>query len=458
MKPSVTLRSASLLLAAILLSACSAVTPTMNQPLSEAGRVLPKQAGAEQAKDAVNSKSLSLILTFSGGGTRAAAFSYGVMKGLRDTNYLRDGQSRSLLQEVDLISSVSGGSFTAAYYGLYGDDLFVNYERDFLRKPVQTHLLNDWLARPSNWFKLFPALYNRSDLAAEYYEQNIFQNKQFKDFRSDGPAIVINATDVSAGVPFSFTPENFEWICSNLSNYPVGRAVAASAAVPVLFSPITLRNYADCEITKPDVVNAGVSRNALQALDVRKYKNKKRYPFLHLLDGGIADNLGVRSVLHAVSEHGDNFWTLMQHYGIQDTEDVAFIIVNAADDISPAIAQMQEEPPTDLVLAAVTTIQSSRYNTDTLDMLDYLFSIWEKQVITGRCGTQQVKTCKTTRFHLVELNFKQLPQQLSNQLSLTETSLELPSEKVDQLIQAGEYVLKRSKPFSDLLRELSRPQ
>ncbi len=443
------------ILAAVTLSACTTIKPAMNQPLSEAGRVL-SVAEADKAKDEVNSKSLSLILTFSGGGTRAAAFSYGVLKGLRDTHYRRNGQQHSLLNEVDIISSVSGGSFTAAYYGLFGTDIFKNYEKDFLKKPVQTHLVNDWLIRPSNLFKLFPAFYNRSDLVAEYYEKNIFHDKHFKDFRPDGPAIVINATDVSAGNPFSFTPENFEWICSNLANYPVGRAVAASAAVPVLFSPITLRNYADCEITKPDIIDAGVSRNALQALAVRKYKNKQRYPYLHLLDGGIADNLGVRSVLHAVSEHNDNFWKLMQHYGIQDTENVAFIVVNAADDISPAIAQMEHEPPTDIVLAAVTTVQSSRYNTDTLDMLDYLFSIWEKQVQEGRCGQSPTPTCKTTRFHLVELNFKQLPAQLSRQLSLTETSLELPAEKVDQLIEAGEYVLRRSKPFNGLVQELSR--
>ena len=53
---------------------------------------------------------LLLMLTFSGGGTRAASFSYGVLDGLRDTIINIDGRDKRLLDEVDWISGVSGGS------------------------------------------------------------------------------------------------------------------------------------------------------------------------------------------------------------------------------------------------------------------------------------------------------------------------------------------------------------
>ena len=66
------------------------------------------------------SNELLLILAFSGGGTRAAAFAYGVLEELAATPVVLGGRPRRLLDEVDLISAVSGGSFTAAYYGLYG--------------------------------------------------------------------------------------------------------------------------------------------------------------------------------------------------------------------------------------------------------------------------------------------------------------------------------------------------
>ena len=79
-----------------------------------------------------NTNSLFVCLTFSGGGTRAAAFAYGVLKALNKERQITwpAGPSRSfrLLDEVDVISSVSGGSFTAGYYGLFGDGIFTDFE------------------------------------------------------------------------------------------------------------------------------------------------------------------------------------------------------------------------------------------------------------------------------------------------------------------------------------------
>ncbi len=80
---------------------------------------------------------MTLAVAFSGGGTRAAALSYGVMQELRDTRVRIDGKEQRLLDAINVISSVSGGSFTSAYYGLYGDRLFVDYEQRFLRSDVE---------------------------------------------------------------------------------------------------------------------------------------------------------------------------------------------------------------------------------------------------------------------------------------------------------------------------------
>ena len=71
-----------------------------------------------------NSDDLLLMLAFSGGGTRAAALSYGVLEELRKTPVGPPGNEHRLLDDVGLISSVSGGSFTAAYYALWGDRIF----------------------------------------------------------------------------------------------------------------------------------------------------------------------------------------------------------------------------------------------------------------------------------------------------------------------------------------------
>jgi NTE family protein len=92
-----------------------------------------------------------IILAFSGGGTRAAAFSYGALETLRDMKIVtKTGRKTRLLNEVDVITGVSGGSFTALAYGLYGEKLFDEYQSRFLKRNVQGELTTRVL-NPLNW-------------------------------------------------------------------------------------------------------------------------------------------------------------------------------------------------------------------------------------------------------------------------------------------------------------------
>src|SRR6202795_2687492 len=134
----------------LLLGGCA--TRPINPPITQADpstgyRFETRQA---QAKDKDN----LVILAFSGGGTRAAAFSYGVLEFLRRTEIVGPKGNRGrLLDEVDVITGVSGGSFTALAYGLYGDKLFTEYEQGFLKRNVQGEIIARAL-NPANWAKL----------------------------------------------------------------------------------------------------------------------------------------------------------------------------------------------------------------------------------------------------------------------------------------------------------------
>ncbi len=95
----------------------------------------PARAPAKRVVDIV--PQTFFVLSFSGGGTRAAAFSYGVLEELRRTGVPVAGRRRRLIDEVDLITGVSGGSFTAPAYALHGERLFSEYEERFLKRDVQ---------------------------------------------------------------------------------------------------------------------------------------------------------------------------------------------------------------------------------------------------------------------------------------------------------------------------------
>ena len=141
----------------------------------------------------LRSNEITLILAFSGGGTRAAALAYGALTALRDTTITISGQPRRLLDEVDVISSVSGGSFTAAYFGLHGDRTFIDFEKKFLRHNIEKQLLHG-LFNPGFWF----SSHGRTEMAMDYYDDRVFKGATFADLqRKDGPLIVINAmTDI----------------------------------------------------------------------------------------------------------------------------------------------------------------------------------------------------------------------------------------------------------------------
>ena len=101
-------------------------TGCAHYPINQPIRQSDPQGGyrAKNFKNVGNDGDMLVMLTFSGGGTRAAAFSYGVLEALRDTEISIHGSKKRMLDEVDFISGVSGGSFTAAYYGLFGDRIF----------------------------------------------------------------------------------------------------------------------------------------------------------------------------------------------------------------------------------------------------------------------------------------------------------------------------------------------
>ncbi|MEZ5592856.1 MAG: patatin-like phospholipase family protein [Gammaproteobacteria bacterium] len=149
------------------------------------------------------------------------------------------GSRAELLDEVDSISAVSGGSFTAAYYGLHADGIFEDFEDLFLKRNVQRDLFRG-LFNPLRWFSST----GRTEMAVKYYENTLFQGATFADMRRDNhPIILINASDLGYGVRFSFIQEYFNLLCSDLMSFPVARAVAASSAVPVLFKSGGSQNF-----------------------------------------------------------------------------------------------------------------------------------------------------------------------------------------------------------------------
>ncbi len=436
-----------LALAGVLLAAGCAHAP-LNTPSASAAT--PSYAYRTHVTHVPQGRPI-VALFLSGGGTRAAALSYGVMQELARTT-LPDGSR--MLDSVTSISAVSGGCFPAAYYCLYGDRLFTDFERQFLKRNVQGALVSRTLS-PIGSIRLASGCFARSDLAAEYYDRILFHGATYGDL-ARGPAarpfLVINATDMDSFAPFPFTQETFDLIGSDLGTFPLSRAIAASSAVPVVLTPITLRNYGGRippELAAPATEAPLAPRQELLALLAHRYLDAARAPYIHLLDGGLADNLGLSNLLVALDLAGG--WDSLLHNngaGGSVRRQVAIIVVNAATEPETRWSRREETPGLSNVASALSRNAINNTSYTLLARVRQSLDDWHAHTAPGH-----------PEVHLIAIGFDQLPspeeRAFFNQVP---TRFALPEATVDRLIDVGARLLRESPEYRALLIEARASQ
>ena len=462
--------SLTVLASVLLLGGCATrpINPPITQTdLSKGYRFETRQA---HAKDKDN----LIVLAFSGGGTRAAAFSYGVLEFLRRTEVVGPkGNKGRLLDEVDVITGVSGGSFTALAYGLYGDKLFDDYEQRFLKRNVQGEIIARAF-NPAYWAKLGSTGWGRSELAAQLYDEILFNGATFGDLdRGTGPLILASATDISTGSRFVFTQRVFDIICSDLDAVPLSRAAAASSAVPVVLSSITINNYGGTCNTmtpawvKPFIESADPPRPAARA--IRSFKAEAAFgdsvhrPYLHLVDGGVSDNVGMRAVLDAL-EVLEALYERGMPTPLDSAKRIIVFIVNSLSS-PPTNWDASENPPgtVDILLkAAGTPIDAFSY--EAVELLKDTAAQWQSARLIRNSAVMVANKdpavaaalrVPNAEIYAVDVSFPALKDKAEfDYLNQQPTSFVLPAEAVDRLRAAAGTIIKDSPEFQRLLKDV----
>ena len=122
---------------------------------------------------------------------------------------------------------------------------------------------------------------------------------------------------------FVFTQETFDALWNNLADLPVSEAVAASAAFPLVFSPIVLEAHQDdCNYEEPDWLTAArFNPEATSAMKVygtalETYQDFEKIQYVKLLDGAVTDNFGTTG-LSVASKVADAVWPDDRRTGCQ---------------------------------------------------------------------------------------------------------------------------------------------
>ena len=416
------------------LSACASPSnPPSNAPLAATiGQASYARSGARIGKTAV-------IVALSGGGARSAAFGYGVLSALAEQP-AAEGGGRTLADDIAVLAGVSGGGMLAAYVALHGPSAIPAFKRDFLDRDPEASLRTT--ITPANLLRGYRGGVNDLEGLAGWLDQHLYHGATLGDLQSSGrPRLLLHATDLYNRAPFPFDPASFQAICSDFSAFPLSHAVAASAAVPVLFAPVVLENYnPTCPV--------GASGPAAAAAepgfrDVRaRYVAAPDLRYLKLLDGGLVDNLAPRHLI--ASMRGQAPAPLSAEQARRVTR-VVVVVADASMRIGGDMSKAPDGPGAlDTVTASIDAMIDNASRAS-LDALEQETRRWRQRIIRWRCDVARARDCDRFEIELVKLSLADIRApamaarilQAHNKLSLTVGEVDLLSGLGRRLLAAG---------------------
>jgi NTE family protein len=371
-----------------------------------------------------------------------------------------------------MITGVSGGSFTALAYALYGDRLFAEYEERFLKRNVQGALVRRSL-NPFNWWKFVGGSAGRSELAAQYYDEILFEGATFGDLLDKpGPVAIATGTDISTGSRLVFFQNDFDLLCSDLNKVRLSRAAATSSAVPVVLSAVTFNNYGGtcgyqypawvATVTNPDKPVRPSGRALQRYREMQDFQNSKDRPYIHLVDGGVSDNIGVRGVLEAIEELAASA-AFRGEVGFGAIRRIVLIVVNARS--SPRTNWDRIESPPGIVsqLLQASSVPIDRYSFETVETMKDIAEIWKwrRELLVGRARlagateAQAEASVPKVTLEVLDVSFDEIrdPKERAYFMNLP-TSFVLPAQDVDRLREVAGGLMRQSAEYESVVREL----
>ncbi|APV50298.1 hypothetical protein BWI17_11705 [Betaproteobacteria bacterium GR16-43] len=447
-----------------LLAGCA--THFVNVPLPDG------EGNPERRSIDVSDKSRPVIVVaLSGGGSRAAALGWNVLKELRGVKYSKPGAERRLIDDVAVVSSVSGGSTIAAFYGLNGPDALDQFEPFLVKDNVKSLLAA--AANPFAWIDHAIHGGSRTDFVVDMMNAELFHGRTMAELNQPGkPFVILNGTDMAGGEVFSFRPGMFDDICAKLDTLPVAIAAATSADVPIIFAPEAYRNYSETHCKGRPIptwitnkltqktgpyINLPEYRRARYANDLRWGPDPfRKIQYLYLVDGGLADNLGIHSVLDTIESPHDPARMLM-HINNGNINNLVVVVVNARSDPVESEYTSPDRPGIFSMIDSVTGVPINSTTASVNAQLDVLLAQLKAAAQIDRPDAP----FKNLRVYGILVDFDQLRPSIPEQKKLRDrakaipTSWTISAEDRAVLKEAAEVLMHQHPCFQRLLLDLN---
>jgi NTE family protein len=303
-----------------------------------------------------------------------------------------------------------------------------------------------------------------NDVMAKVYDDLMFHGATYADLKKNGSPIVwIGATDISYGRVFTFSQDTFDYLCTDLNSFPLAKAVAASNGFPIIFWPIAVKNYADqCHGYRPSWLDRKIegdgdtaARRRLLAEAAEDYLSIERTKYVHLADGGIADNLALRGLLNAMIEFSDD----PKYLQARHLENIRRVVVISVDGESAQNVSLAQEPKVTgfgTVLGAVSGTMIDKYNFETLSLAREQVAEFVVRLKKLRCGASrfiQGHPCDDVKGYVLHFALSEIKDEaVRKRLQSIPTGLTIADEDVDALVAAGEAQVKASPEIANVIK------
>jgi len=446
-----------------MLQGCGYVKPVPNQPLSQWDPEGGYRFRNLTPPDTDNTDGLLIIAAFSGGGTRASTLAFGALRELARQQITWEGRQKRLLDELDVIFALSGGTFTAGYYALRGDQIFHDFESRFLRKDWESELKHRVFRSPGNWFRLWSPYFGRAHLMAELLDESLFEGATYADLmkRNQRPWLIIHASDMATLSRFEFVQYQFDMICSDLSRLPIAWASASSAALPLVLSPISLKNYAgQCGYPLPPWLSAAKKKGGIagqRANELLSYQDIEKRPNIHLLDGGLSDNLALRGLIESSSVMG-GLERFLKEGNLKQVRKLVVLSVNA--ETSPDVLEYRSDhiPAISSAMGSMVDLPINRYSFDTITLVRQGVEKARVELrTTARAADSPFAPDADVYFINAGLSEVVDPDERLSLMRIP-TTLYLTDLQIDRLLLAASRLIRNDPDFQRLMRDLEQSQ
>jgi NTE family protein len=451
-------------IAALGLGACATV---YNLPLNRPSAAPFVSASSPTEQSGENDGTI-IGLAFSGGGTRAAAFAYGVLDQMARMPSPGRGQSRDLIDHVGLVSGVSGGSVIAAYFGLKGRAGLADFRQRFLTQDLMAELRTR--VGLINVSRALGGGVNTDNQLRDWLNVHLYEDATFGTLLAQRrPIVLINATDIYSRTPFVFAPVTFAAMCSDLTEYPLAEAVAASAAVPGAFAPIVVETFpGQCQAPLAEGMQRAAKDPAtspqLHAFAMALERSRTgEVKFIKLLDGGLVDNYGLSGITITRAAAGTPYGPLQPAEAV-NLRRLLFLVVDAGQGPGGAWSQTVEGPAGEALISAVVGVVVDANSQASYAAFEGTMRSWREAMVSWRCGLKpddvaRLRTkagpwnCRDLKIIVGRISFGQLDAERAKRLRAVPTSFSLPVESVDELARAGADALQASPTLKAFLRD-----